>query len=756
MTTDIKDFNPSEFLEFVLRGHEDSKVEQYKTQVEKAIERGDDINTITNLALVRVDVDTPEWNFIAARSILFDLYKKAGKLRGEQAPVERIKELIDNGQYGSFLLEKYTEEEINQAYSFIDQERDLLLDHSGIMMLSDRYLFKYKDPKGNMLPYELPQERWLTIALTLMQDEKPEKRMELVEKAYWVLSNLYITVATPTMGNAGRPDGQLSSCFIGTVEDSLDNIYDNNKDSAMVSKFGGGIGVYMGKIRSLNSYIRGMKGKSQGVIPWIKGLENTANSVDQLGQRKGAIAVYLDIWHKDIMEFLQIGTNNGDERRKARDVFPGLCVPDLFMEKLQPDPETGKVDPNAKWYLFDPHEVRMVMGYSLEDFYDEEEGAGTFRQKYMECVNSPLLSRTEILVKDVAKAFMTALMETGMPFMFFRDEVNRKNPNKHAGMIYCSNLCTEITQNMSPTVQVEEYVENADSDEAMIVYKVKPGDYVVCNLSSVNLGRAYPSGHLEEIIEIQVRMLDNVIDVNNLPRKQATLTNRKYRAIGLGTFGWHHLLAVEGIKWDSEESVEFADEVYEKIAYNALRASANLAKEKGTYRAFEGSDFHNGDYFTIRGYKSETSDHDWDTLKEDCMTTGIRNAHVLAVAPNGNTALIAGSTQGIDAFYTGTGIYYEEKKDFKIPVIAPDMSTKTFPYYWKNGAFDVSHEYTIRQNAMRQKHIDQSVSFNIYIKSDIKFKDILNIINMCWKNKLKTTYYFRGQSNDIEDCVSCT
>lgn len=751
MGNNTADYYVEDFLTFVLKGYHDSKVEGYEKQVRKAIERGDDINTITNLALVRVDIDSPEWDKIAARSILYDLYRKADKFRRGKYPVGFLRFLIDNGQYGSFLLEKYTEEELTEAFGFIDSDRDFLFSHSGIMMLVDRYLFKYKDERGEMHPYELPQERWLIIALTLMQDEKPEKRMEYVKEAYWALSNLYMTVATPTMGNAGKQDGQLSSCFIGTVEDSLDNIYDNDKDSAMVSKHGGGIGVYMGKIRSLNSFIRGMKGKSQGVIPWIRGLENTANSVDQLGQRKGAIAVYLDIWHKDVMDFLQIGTNNGDERRKARDVFPGLCIPDLFMEKLQPNPKTGKVDPNEKWYLFDPHEVRMVMGYSLEDCYDEQEGSGTFRKRYQECVDNPLLSRTEVLVKDVAKAFMIAQLETGMPYMFYRDEVNRKNPNKHLGMIYCSNLCTEITQNMSPTIKVEEEVVG-EGDSVRIRYEYVPGDYVVCNLSSINLGRAYHSGDLERLIKIQVRMLDNVIDVNRLPLLHATLTNKRYRAIGLGTFGWAHLLAVSGIKWDSEEAVQFADEVYEKVAYNTIKTSIELAKEKGAYPAFEGSDWHTGEYFERRGYDSE----DWQELRKEAAMYGIRNGHLMAVAPNGNTALIAGSTQGIDAFYTGTGIYFEEKKDFKIPVLAPEMSPKTFPYYWKQGAFQVSHEYTIRQNAMRQKHIDQAVSFNVYIENDIKFKDVLAIHNMVWKNKIKTSYYFKGQSNEIEDCVSCT
>src|SRR5690606_39183137 len=439
--------------------------------------------------------------------------------------------------------------------------------------------------------YELPQERWLTIALHLMQDEPKERRHLLVREAYWALSNLYMTVATPTLANAGLSHGQLSSCFIDTVSDSLIDIYNSNTDVARLSKDGGGIGVYLGKVRSRGSDIKGFKGASSGIVPWTRQLNNTAVSVDQLGRRKGAVCVYLDVWHADILSFLDLKLNNGDERQRAHDIFTGVCIPDLFMEQ---------VEKRGDWYLFDPHEVRRVMGFSLEDYYDEHPGHGSFREKYEACIRNDRLRKQKVPAIQIMIRIMKSQLETGSPFMFYRDQANRMNPNKHAGMIYASNLCTEIAQNMSPTVQYEETIDG----DTIITYK-KAGDFVVCNLSSIHLGKAVPDGVLERLIPIQVRMLDNVIDLNTISVKQAALTNKKYRAIGLGTFGWHHLLALKGIPWESEEAVQLADRLYDIIARVTIRASCELAKEKGAYPLFEGSDCQTGAYFEKRGYRSE-------------------------------------------------------------------------------------------------------------------------------------------------------
>lgn len=327
--------------------------------------------------------------------------------------------------------------------------------------------------------------------------------------------------------------------------------------------------------------------------------------------------------------------------------------------------------------------------------------------------------------------------------MFYRDEVNRMNPNRHAGMIYSSNLCTEIMQNMSIT-QVEE----EKTEEGKIIITKQPGDFVVCNLSSINLGTAVPAGILERLIPVQVRMLDNVIDLNTIEVLQARLTNQKYRAVGLGTFGWHHLLALKRIPWESEESVRYADELYERISYLAIQASMELAREKGTYPVFEGSDWQTGEYFRKRNYTGEK----WERLAEMVRESGVRNGYLMAVAPNGSTSVIAGSTASIDPVFQRE--YSEEKKNYKIPVTAPDLSPQTYWFY--KSAYEIDPYWSIRQNAARQRHIDQSQSFNLYVTHDIKAKDLLSIHMTAWKQGLKTTYYTRSTSAEYVDCDSCS
>lgn len=699
-------------------------------------------------ALDNITIEEPDWTFVAARVYLKQLYKQAAYNRSYDASEKYgsyyglQKKLADLGVYDELILREYTKEEIKLASSFIDPEKDKLFTYIGLRTLVDRYLAKGYN--GEI--YELPQERFLTIALTLMSKEDKSKRMELVKEAYWALSNQYMTVATPTYANAGKSYGQLSSCFIDTVDDSLIGIYESNTDVARLSKGAGGIGVYLGKIRSRGSDIKGFKGISSGVLPWMRQLNNTAVSVDQLGTRQGSIAVYLDVWHKDIFAFLDAKLNNGDERTKAHDLFYGVCIPDLFMEQ---------VEKRGDWYLFDPHEVKKVMDWKdengnplgLEDFYDEERGSGSFREKYEECVNHPELSKERVPAIEIMKRIMKSQLETGTPYMFYRDEANRMNPNKHAGMIYCSNLCTEIAQNQSPTIVTKEYTQDGE----IIIHK-KTGDFVVCNLSSIHLGRAVPDGVLERLIPIQVRMLDNVIDLNEnrIEVLQAVLTNKKYRAIGLGAFSWHHLLALKGIMWDSEESVEFADKLFEKIAYLTIKASNELAKEKGAYPLFEGSDWHTGKYFEIRGYKSH-DDLDWDTLKQEVMKYGLRNGYLMSPAPNGSTSVLANGTAACDPVFNR--LYFEEKKNYKIPVTVPNLNPKTTWFY--TNAYQVDQIMSIKQNAARQRHVDQSLSFNIYVRNNIKAKDLLNIHLTAWKSGLKSTYYVRSTALTIEECESC-
>ncbi|RFU62045.1 ribonucleoside-diphosphate reductase subunit alpha [Peribacillus glennii] len=700
------------------------------------------ISQITNQLILEglsnISEFEPDWTYVCARFYLQQLYREAKYNRhcksGDASFYSLIVSLTAEGIYSPSLLNDFSIEEIHELGSYIDHKKDNLFTYIGLRTLADRYLARDYDKKT----FELPQERFMIIAMTLMSREKSEHRIKMVLEAYWALSNLYMTVATPTLANAGKSYGQLSSCFIDTLDDSLQGIYDSNTDIANLSKSGGGIGVYLGKIRSRGSDIKGFKGVSSGVIPWMKQLNNTAVSVDQLGQRKGAIAVYLDVWHKDIFSFIDAKLNNGDERLRTHDLFTGICLPDVFMEQ---------VESRSQWYLFDPHEVRTIMGFSLEDHFDELRGNGRFREKYWQCVNHPQLSKEEVPAIEIMKSIMKSQLETGTPYLFYRDEVNRMNPNAHAGMIYCSNLCTEITQNQSPTIMVEQYTE----DGKIITVKT-PGDFVVCNLSSINLALAVRDGLLERLIPIQVRMLDNVIDLNTIPVLQAQLTNQKYRAVGLGTFGWHHLLVISNIKWESDEAVNFADQLYERIAFLTIEASMNLAHEKGAYPAFRDSDWENGDYFRKRGYIDGKSELDWTGLQQKVQEHGIRNGYLLAVAPNASTSIIAGSTASIDPIFRK--VYSEEKKDYKIPVTVPDLNTETTWFY--KSSFHIDQLWSIKQNAARQRHIDQAISFNLYVQNTVKARDLLNYHIQAWKSGMKTTYYTRSTSSTIEECDSCS
>ena len=641
----------------------------------------------------------PKWQFVASRLYIFKLHEEVRENRGLDTDKDLylglydfIRELTDMGLYGKYILENYSKEDVDELERELKPERDFLFTYSGINLLSKRYLIQ----DFNRKPLELPQQLFMGIAMHLAIPEKQENRVKWAKRFYNVLSSLKATMATPTISNARKPFYQLSSCFIDTVDDSLKGIYKSLDNFAEVSKFGGGMGIYLGKVRALGSPIRGFKGASGGVVPWIKLFNDTAIAVDQLGVRNGSVAIWLDAWHKDIPEFLQIRTNNGDDRKKAHDVFPGLCYPDLFWK-------LAEKDINSNWYMMCPHEIENVKGYSLEDFYGEE-----WEEKYFECVNDDRIDKRVMVVKDLVRLIIKSAAETGTPFAFYRDTVNKMNPNKHKGMIYSSNLCTEIMQNMSAmeAQQSEIIDENGDT---IVVEKVKAGDFVVCNLSSIVLGNVDVTNDEEigYVVETQIRAMDNVIDLNYYSVAFAEITNKKYRSIGLGTSGYHHMLANNRIHWTADSHINFADKVYERINYHAIKASMTIAKEKGRYSHFEGSDWDNGDYFRLRGYDSE----EWNNLREDISRYGMRNGYLMAIAPNGSTATLAGTSEGIDPIMSR--FFLEEKKGSIIPKTAPDLCDENYWYY--NSAYNIDQAWCVKLNGIRQRHIDQGQSFNLYI-----------------------------------------
>ena len=709
--------------------------EKFSSFTKPGMSQKDSIDALIKAAVELTTPEAPAWEMISARILSYRSEKKITRLEEElglKTFYRKVKYMTEEGLYGDYILQNYSEEEINEAATFIDPERNKLLNYSGLDLLLKRYVIK--NYTGKVI--ERVQEMFLGIALHLAMPEK-EDRLMWVRRIYDLLSKLEVTMATPTLSNSRKPSHQLSSCFIDTVPDSLDGIYRSLDNFSQVSKFGGGMGMYFGKVRATGGNIRGFKGVAGGVIRWMRLVNDTAVAVDQLGMRQGAVAVYLDVWHKDLPEFLQLRTNNGDDRMKAHDIFPAICYPDLFWKMAEEDM-------NQNWSLFCPNEIMRIKGYCLEDCYGEE-----WERKYLDCVNDQRLSRRVISIKDIVRLVLRSAVETGTPFTFNRDTVNRANPNAHKGMIYCSNLCTEIAQNMAPIETVSKEVETKDGD-TVVVTTTRPGEFVVCNLASLSLGRLplEDEEKMKEKVATVVRALDNVINLNFYPVPYAQLTNQRYRSIGLGISGYHHALAKRRIKWESEEHLEFMDKVFETINRAAILASSNLAKEKGSYQFFEGSDWQTGTYFDKRGYNSA----EWQDVRKTVALQGMRNAYLLAVAPTSSTSIIAGTTAGLDPIMKR--FFLEEKKGSMLPRVAPELSDET--YWMYKSAYLINQKWSVRASGVRQRHIDQAQSMNLYITNDFTMRQILDLYLLAWKEGVKTIYYVRSKSLEVEECESCS
>lgn len=711
------------------------KLEQgYERLKRENMTEEDILQALTKAAVELTQETEPKWEYIGAR-FLYMKFEKRLKTelakRGIESFYEKIQYLTKEGLYGSYILENYSEEEILEAESYMKPERNNLFNYSGLDLLLNRYVIQTHDH----IKLETPQEMYMGIALHLAMKEMKDK-MKWVKKFYDMLSNQEVTMATPTLSNARKPYHQLSSCFIDVVPDSLEGIYRSIDNFAKVSKFGGGMGMYFGKVRATGSTIRGFEGAAGGVIRWIRLVNDTAVAVDQLGVRQGAAAVYLDVWHRDLPEFLQLRTNNGDDRMKAHDIFPAVCYPDLFWKMAKEDLE-------QKWYLMCPHEIFMVKGWRLEDCYGEE-----WEEKYRQCIEDERIKKRSITIKEIVRMVLKSAAETGTPFTFNRDTVNRANPNGHKGMIYCSNLCTEIAQNMQETESISTEIKTKDG-EIVVVTTTKPGDFVVCNLASLSLGHlsVEDKKYMKDIVGTAVRALDNVIDLNFYPVPYAQITNQKYRGIGLGVSGYHHLLAKKNILWESEEHLKFADELFEMINYFTVLASADLAEEKGTYQFFEGSDWHTGAYFEKRNYVSK----EWKELEYKVRNTGMRNGYLLAAAPTSSTSILAGTTAGLDPVMKK--FFMEEKKGSMLPRVAPDLSLDTY-YYYRN-AHNIDQSFSVKACGVRQRHIDQAQSLNLYITNNYTLRQLFHLYVEAWEAGVKTIYYVRSKSLEVEECESC-
>lgn len=705
--------------------------------------RTHDINKLLIKACIDlVSVENISWQNVAARLLLGSLYKKATKNRSismadiysPESFAALVADYTERGFYYKDFSKFYTKKEILEAGKFLVRSRDEDYEYTTVLSLAKRYLL---NPNGVIK--ELPQEMYLSIALFLAIPEKKETRLLFAKKIYDACSTQKISLPTPTLINARTNYHQLSSCFKINVDDDLRGIYHAVENMAQISKFGGGVGVYLGNIRSRGSAIRGIGGVSGGVNPWVKVVNDTAVAVNQLGARLGAISVTLDIWHRDIHDFLDLQTETGDIRSKAFDIFPAVSVPDIFMRRLEA---------NGEWTLFDPHEVEVHYHKALQDHFGAEFDA--FYEK-LEGDDRLTMKRT-VKAKELFKQFLKAVVETGMPYVFFRDTVNRLNPNKHEGNVYSTQLCTEICQNTSASKFVSETIE-----DGTIVIRYEPGDLVVCNLASINVAKVNTKEEIGQVFPVVMRILDNVITLNYYPIKESERTALRYRSVGLGYLGLAEYLAVNKLSYESKEARAAVEKLFEQYAFHTYRASVDLAKERGSYALYQGSEYDKG---VLLGRKKEwfvkhtENGKAWETLFADMKKHGVRFAYHTAPAPNTSTAGVVGTTAALLPIYKR----YFVETNLSAPTVrvAPKLSKENFWYYKEYIHMDMND--VIEMIATIYPWVDQSISFEWMIDpARVSPADLYGYYLAAWKKGIKTIYYVRSLSGEVkDDCVSCS
>ena len=732
-------------------------------------------------ALDKIDIDKPDWSFVAARLFLYDLYKRVTGTHKYDTLQEHFARLEKYNRVTVGLKDLYDLDKLNEV---IDPSRDLQFNYMGIKTLHDKYIIK--DYEGN--PIELPQHLFMGVAMFLAQNEKDREARAI--EFYNVLSKFEVMVATPTLSNARTLRHQLSSCYIGSMPDNIEGIFDSFKEMALLSKYGGGIGFDITQLRGIGASIDNNANAAGGVIPFTKILNGIVTAVDQLGTRKGAIAPYLEVWHTDIKEFVELKKNSGEERRRAHDLHPAIWIPDLFMERVNEDKE---------WTLFSPDTAK-----GLSEVYGDK-----FVELYTKYEQDPSIPKTTIKARDLWKDILRNYQETGAPFLGFKDAANRANPNPHLGVIRSSNLCTEIFQVTNPdyyTIEIkyedgsiEEYEEQDiitikdirnDNNYTLPAKKItsihtilskegiykkvyqscrkrNEGETAVCNLASINIAKVNTKEDIERVVPIVIRMLDNVIDLNFYPMEKVKNTNLTTRSIGLGSMNEACYLAEHKIHYGSQEHFNVINKIYEMISYNAIKASSELAVEKGKYDNFEGSNWSKGIFphdHTPQAVLDlvDTSTHlDWDSLREQVKRDGMRNGYLMAIAPTSSISLVIGATSSCEPIYRKK--WQEENASGQITCIVPNLNLDTYQYY--TSAYDIDQVDLVKAASIRQRWYDQGQSTNIFIKfsANTSMRMIHNIYNTAWQLGLKSTYYLRSESPTTDqyerdnyiECHSC-
>lgn len=719
-------------------------VEAFKKNIVEDIKTSDINKLIVKTCIDLVSVENTLWQHVAARVFVSNLYKKATRNRKmsmkDLYTPRAYKDLFDlyikEGLYYKDFYKYYSEDDILEAGKLLSEDTDKSYEYTTVLSLDKRYLL---NPNG--VVRELPQEMYMSVALFLAIPEKDEDRLSFAFRLYKHCSEQRISLPTPTLLNARTNYHQLSSCFKANVDDDLRAIYHSFENMAQISKFGGGVGVYMGNIRARGSAIRGVYGSSGGVNPWVKIINDTAIAVNQLGSRLGAISVTLDVWHYDVYDFLDLQTETGDIRAKAFDIFPAISVPDIFMRRVQEDGE---------WTLFDPYEIQKKHGKKLQDHFGKE-----FDLFYEQLEKEDFRLKKVVKAKDLFKKFLKTTVETGMPYTFFRDTINAVNPNKHAGNIYSSQLCTEICQNTSPSKFIEEVIE-----DGKIVIRYEPGDFVVCNLASINVAKVYDEKTIADVVPAVMRVLDNVITLNYYPIQEARRTALRYRSVGLGYLGLAEYLATRKIAYETQKARDEVNKLFERYTFHTYRASADLAQERGAYDLFPGSEYSKGILLGRKQQwyvKNTKRGEKWMKLFADMKKTGLRFGYHTAPAPNTSTAGVVGTTAALLPIYKR----YFVETNLSAPTVrvAPKLNKENYWYYKEYVSMDMTE--VIDMMSEIYQWVDQSISFEWMINpARTSPKQLYDYYMHAWEKKIKTVYYVRSLSGEVQKtenvCVSCS
>jgi ribonucleoside-diphosphate reductase alpha chain len=697
-----------------------------------------------------IDIE-PDYSYVASRLLLDSLRSETLNFIGDGASHATQTEMaeryptyfahyIKKGADLELLDRELLKYDLVRLGEALKPERDHQFTYLGLQTLYDRYFIHSDDTR-----FELPQAFFMRVAMGLAINEVDREGRAI--EFYNLLSSFDFMSSTPTLFNSGTLRPQLSSCYLTTVPDDLDGIFSSIRDDALLSKFAGGLGNDWTRVRGLGSHIKGTNGKSQGVVPFLKVANDTAVAVNQGGKRKGAMCAYLETWHLDIEDFLELRKNTGDERRRTHDMNTANWIPDLFMKRVAED---------AEWTLFSPNDVPDLhdkYGLTFEAAY----------VKYEEKVaRGELKLHRKIKAQDLWRKMLGMLFETGHPWLTFKDPCNLRSPQQHVGVVHSSNLCTEITLNTSDT------------------------EIAVCNLGSVNL-TAHVNEHgldlekLERTINTAMRMLDNVIDYNYYSVPQARIANLRHRPVGLGIMGFQDALYKQHIPYASEQAIVFADQSMEAVSYYAIQASTHLAEERGTYSSFPCSLWSQGvlPIDSLKNLKDARGDYlqqdmshtmNWDSLRERVMNIGMRNSNCMAIAPTATISNIAGVSQSIEPMYQNlfvksnlsgefTVINPYLVKDLKARGLWDDVMINDLKYYDGSlqhidrvpddmkalyaTAFEMDSRWLVEAASRRQKWIDQGQSLNLYM-AEPSGKKLDNLYKLAWVRGLKTTYYLRS------------